>query len=241
MNGVKIEHTFDASDVDFLGKAKLSAVQRVFQSAAAADCKRLGMGTARLGEKNQGWIISRMRYKFERMPRLDDCLTFETWQTPPGNCEFIRVLRIADENGAVVAEGVSRWCIIDIPTAKPVLSADTDYDRSLPFDEDNPFKDGLKRLNDDGEWDFAFEEKIRLSKIDVNRHLNNTRYFDLVFDCFQTGEYEKVEIEGFQMDFRSQVKVGETIEVYRRQDGRTLWFKGEVCGRKVFAARMTVK
>ena len=235
MNSLKQTHLFDASDVDFMSRATLVSLQRVFQSVAAADCKRLGVGTKALSGCGMGWVLSRMKYRFFGMPVLDDCAVFETWTNPPRGCEFVRLLDITDERGNLTVQGVSKWCVLDINTARLVPVGEVPYDRSQPFRTDNAFGSDFKKLVFDGEWTRVFDEVIRLSKIDVNGHLNNTRYFEFVTDCFTLEEAGKFGISEFQMDFRSQVREGQTLSVFSAREGEDEFrFKGEADGTVAF-------
>ena len=241
MNSLKQTHLFDASDVDFMSRATLVSLQRVFQSVAAADCKRLGVGTKALSGCGMGWVLSRMKYRFFGMPVLDDCAVFETWTNPPRGCEFVRLLDITDERGNLTVQGVSKWCVLDINTARLVPVGEVPYDRSQPFRTDNAFGSDFKKLVFDGEWTRVFDEVIRLSKIDVNGHLNNTRYFEFVTDCFTLEEAGKFGISEFQMDFRSQVREGQTLSVFSASEGEDEFrFKGEADGTVAFLAKMKI-
>ncbi len=241
MNSTKLKHVFDAGDVDFLSRATLASIQKIFQSAAAEDCKRLGVGTKVLGDKGTGWVLARTRYKFERMPVLDDEVTFETWCNPPRGCESMRHVDITDKEGNLIAYGISRWCVLDINTSRLVSCSEIPLDKTQVLDDKNRFGSDFRKLAFDGEWTPVFQEKMRLSKIDVNGHVNNTRFLEFVTDCFSKEEYASLNIKDFQIDFRSQVRLGDTLEMFSAREKGDLWFKGETNGVIAFMAKLTAE
>jgi acyl-ACP thioesterase len=76
------------------------------------------------------------------------------------------------------------------------------------------------------------ERKIVYSDLDYNMHMNNTRYADMLCDFMP---YDKIpNIRGISLSYLHEAAFGNTVKVYRSDDGekfdfRTVNEEGKVC------------
>ena len=65
----------------------------------------------------------------------------------------------------------------------------------------------------------AFRKVIRYDEIDMNMHVNNTRYLDWVTDCFDRQHYEQNALSAFSLEFLSEVHWGDEMEMQIDRNG----------------------
>jgi acyl-CoA thioester hydrolase len=65
------------------------------------------------------WVASRLEIDFKRETILGEDLWVETWVGAARGARFDRYVRIVDAAGAVKAQAVTVWALIDAATRRP--------------------------------------------------------------------------------------------------------------------------
>jgi len=89
----------------------------------------------------------------------------------------------------------------------------------LPFNEGKLALETFpERLNGTAETE-VFSKKILYNEIDVNNHVNNTRYLDWAMDCFESEFYRMHHLKSFTLEFLGEMHWGDEVELLSGQDG----------------------
>lgn len=199
------------------GTLKLRALADYLQEAAADHADNLGVGLGHLAGENMFWVLSRMGVEFERLPRLNEEIKLETWPRHGVSPLFAMrefVLRGADDE--VVIRATSAWLLLDAVTLRPRRVSSLPV--ILPQNLERMFLfEKLDEVADTPCMPF-FRERVRESKIDVNRHLNNAEYFSWLEDCAAEAGRRIAFLKRVSINFVSEVKCGEEVEVSMRND-----------------------
>ena len=75
----------------------------------------------------------------------------------------------------------------------------------------------------DGEYEDAGEHFVGYSDTDLNRHMNNTRYIDML--CDFVPNIEERRVAALQIHYRNEAPMHETIRVTRAVSGNTVYFQ----------------
>ena len=67
----------------------------------------------------------------------------------------------------------------------------------------------------------VFTKTILYNEIDVNLHVNNTRYLDWVMDCFDSDFYQSHQLSNFTLEFLGEMHWGDEVELLSGQEGTT--------------------
>ena len=111
--------------------------------------------------------------------------------------------------GEVVARGFGHWALVDTqhpPPAARGRGAHALQRRPAGGAAGRPLPDARRPLSEVGRHVVLYHE------IDVNRHLNNTRYMDLLVDFLP--ERESHWVTGFSLHFLSEAPLGEELTVF---------------------------
>ena len=63
--------------------------------------------------------------------------------------------------------------------------------------------------------DIVYSKKIGYSDIDLNQHTNNTKYIDLLFNCFDQNFHKGHWVKSLTVSFNAETKFGDEIELYK--------------------------
>ncbi len=191
------ESIIKARDVDLFDNARPAAILDLFQDLAGDHAMELGLGYEDAYKLGFYWVI--LAEKFEvvsRVPAYDDIVRVKTWPKPNGRLFCEREYEIVDSNDNLIIKGISTWGLIDINTRK-ILRPDLASFKGEFYPRTNyktPMRHKLGlRL---GEVIKEYDYKVLLSDLDHNKHFNNARYLDVLYNMnvINDREYSSCEI-----------------------------------------------
>ena len=193
--------------VNFKGQLGLFATLNILQDAAWAHANLLGFGYDTISKQSLIWVLTRQKLIMKHWPKWDEKITVETW-IRPHDLYALREFRVylGDE---IIGESTTSYLTLNNDTRKPVKfdrSGFTAYpkDRELAITAEK-----VPPMNSDVEKLLSF--KVRNSDIDINKHVNNTRYAQWLLDSIpQDWHYEYV-LHEYEVNFLAETKLGDEI------------------------------
>lgn len=237
----KHEYAIGYSDIDFLKNLKCSALFGYFQDTASEAAYKLGAGVETLAEEySAAWVLTRIRVEFERVPQLSERITVETWPHPPGRIEFERDFKVRDGKGDVIIRAVSNWVIIDTNTRELKRSSFIEM-QYPPFIQEHALDCRLAKLKPSGRLEPVYKKVVGYSDVDINGHINNSKYIDYIMDCFTVDSYRKYTMRSIEVDYLKEAFPGDTLQLYRdipESGNETIYIEGvnEADGKPSFRA-----
>lgn len=202
-------------DVDFQKKLKISALFNFFQDIASLHAEDLGVGIDRLmNGYGVTWVLTRIRVDINRMPHLGEDIIIETWPQLPKRLEFDRDFKVRDSSDNILALAASTWIILDIGTRE--LKKTEAIPINYPFNPRSRAIDcRLGRFRASGTPEVAYQKVIGYSDIDINEHLNNSKYIDFIMDCFSLEEHGQHGIKTLEISYLNEALPGDRLTLYK--------------------------
>ena len=214
------EYTLRANDFDKYNRIKPSAVLELFQDAAGQHAIELGVGFDEMIKRSYLWVLTRIKFKIISNPKSYQRVLVKTWPLEPNRLSYRREYSIENENGERLIIGSSEWMIID--SEKRCLISDPDlYPFKEGFNTEMMFEERLSKVKS-----FEGEGEPRIvnagfSELDVNNHVNNTKYANYVLDAIVPSHDDILDT--FQIDYRKELMEGDLIEIHhKREEGLAL-------------------
>lgn len=205
-------------DCDLKGRLKVSAALRYLQQAATDQLDGLGLTHSLLKSEGVVFVLAALALVVRRMPLAGEALLISTCPVAAVGAQMLRETAVQnDETGEPLLECQTAWAMIHPDSGR--LLRPSSFRHTLPQLEDwNPSVNPAKIRIPDGEIP-AGERIVRFSDLDLNDHMNNTVYADILTDCFP-GEMREREIDTLLLRYRSQARLGERMELFTgRGDG----------------------
>jgi acyl-ACP thioesterase len=194
---------FDSNDC-----LKPVAILNYFQEVAGRHAEDLGIGYEATLKKGLAWILIANRFQVIKPIKTQTTITVKTWPNQPKSLACIRQYQIYDEDGDLAVIGSSKWVIIDIVTKKiTVINKDLyhgNYENECNFATDFT---QLKTVTEDA----TYEYKVGESDIDHYKHMNNSRYAEVIFNSLGTVRFNKYNY--FEISYRKEALLGDIIYV----------------------------
>ena len=196
-----------------------------------------------LMNKGLSFIVSRSAIEVLRPLREYEEFSVETWATPSKNVSFPRsyVIKVGEE---VVARCLSIWALLDLNEHKLIRGSDFSVDGYGTGEQVELQIPSRFKLAPDLSLKKCGEKKIMYSDVDRNFHMNNTKYFDMLFDCIP--DREKIFMSSCIINYLGEAPLDKTVEIFIsdpvEEDGETVYyFKTEIDGNANIQAKVGVK
>lgn len=239
------EYQVLVNDVDFTKKLKLSAAFNYFQEIAGLHADNLGIDFNTIEEEHGvAWVLIRMRVDMLRYPIWDEEIILETWPQIPKRFQFERDYYIKDIQGNIIAKAISMWVIVDVET-REIKRSETiaiDYPKII---KERAIDCTLGKIRPSGQPKIAYRRVIGCSDIDMNGHLNNSKYIDFIMDCFTMEDLKNHSAKSIQICYMNESLPGDTITLYKYTgitDEGIIFIEGvnEKTNSKIFASQLHI-
>ena len=215
----KQEFLIKCNDVDFKDRLKVSVALSFMQEVASASAHELGFGYAQISPLGLTFMVLNIHLEFTRPILLGENVRVKTWPLPPSHVYFGREFQMEGEDGTLLFNATSRWCLMDLTVGKVAQSKRIEnqdystYNTTKLFDSINWKLPVFQQ--DEGELRFTIT--IANSEYDHNMHVNNTRYAEYCLNCFSVAELSNMKLKSFSISYLKQCKEGDTLRFYRKK------------------------
>ncbi len=219
----------------------------ILQDIAGEHADKLGCGYEQMQKGSSFWVLSRQRVVMEEWPRWNDTVHIRTWARPLlSGITALRDFEIL-VGETKVGECVTGWLMLDARTRRPVkptfdptrMAVRTDF--ALSFEAGKlAAAEGLNALS---------RVEVQYSDMDMNGHVNNTRYAQWILDAIPLEMDNKQIITEYEVNFLAETGFKDTVvlnyaPVPSQIPGqKSFRFQGvrEKDGKAAFTARILVK
>ena len=186
-------------------------------------------------------MLAKLALHVTRLPRVDEELTLVT---QPERCKRAvnkRITHFYDADGAEVATMDSRWVLIDTEKRMILRKHPEQFDDQWAEDVPLELPMRLPRVAPE-DCETLGTQTAAYSRCDMNGHLNNTRYADIVCDAVPWQVWDSAQISDFIISYHREVPRGESFTLRRaRLAEDTFYFEGEREGKSAFEAQLIFK
>ncbi len=214
---------------DFLGRMKLSAILKILAQVAGDDYIDRGMSHHFLMDYGCAFLVSRLALKIHSYPKNEEMVFASTWECGKKGATFLRGYEMTSEDGKVLVEGEGGWICVNMNDRKIIRPKDFPWLCEQTEEKQPPVHIG--KINCDG-GKLVDEYKLRLNDIDVNGHLYNAFYGDIITNALPKEDFERGFSE-IKLNYVSEAVLGDTILVYRTDNDNEIILtgkkNGEIC------------
>ena len=232
------EYYLRTSDFDKNRRILPSSVLDFFQDVAGAHAKALNCGYDALINQSLVWVLTRVRYALVSDAPMFSKIKVKTWPLPPTRFSYTREYEIVDENGNMLFKGSSEWVLMDINERR--LATGKNVYNLTEFCEKHVFEDRAVKIKSFETDSVPVTVYPRFTDIDMNGHVNNTKYLNFVIDAIEPKENEK--ISALQIDYRKEVFSDTPLSIFSLKENGIVYSRGEdKDGNVMFLAKLEIK
>jgi len=203
-------------DIDFNSRLNVFSLFNYFQEIAWEHAGILRFGYDDLSENDQFWVLSRIRVEVERLPLWTEEVTLMTYPRGVDGPFALRDYELFDAKGNKIISGVSSWLIVNSKTHRPVRP--TELDLTHAVSERCALNVNASKIADIKQTPVYVDEFIvKASDIDVNLHVNNTRYVEWAYNTFPLDYHKDYLLKVVEVNFLAEGKEGNSLKIERYQ------------------------
>ena len=186
---------------------RIGALWDIMQDAADLHAIKLGFSQKAMFANNNFFLLARMDLKINRLPKVREKIKVTTYPAGVSKLFCVRKYDIYDKNNVLLAKSTCLWIIASLDTMRPLRPHkeypeielfNKTYDESIPEKISTP--ENLEKI---------YEIKAEYDDIDVNGHVNNSRYINWIENSLRKG-FSEIEV-----NYLKETKLGETLEVFK--------------------------
>lgn len=225
--------TIRSEQVDLTRHLRMSELFRLMEEASIAHTEELGCTKEKTLDRGLLWVISRQEAEIEELPAYDDEILVRSWQGDMMHVIFPRFYEI-ERGGRVLARGRAMWMLMEEESRE--FAMPEDYDIFIPG---RPGSEDIMlpaiNIPSGAGPDAADALVTRFSQVDINGHMNNTRYFDIIDDVlWAEGGGAPPIPKRVLANYLSELRLGDAFELRRYESEGGLIFEGVSDERPMF-------
>ena len=230
----KKNYYIGSNDVDQFLELKLPSFFRMMQDIATEHAEVFDIGKAKTLDKGMYWVITRIEIDIIDMPKYLSTVTLKTYPGDDMRFIFPRYFQLEDEKGNVLIKASSTWMVLNRETHHICLNPFEGFKSPTEHMEgEQPLP--AKCVSAEGE--LVETRKVRYSDIDLNGHLNYTKYIDYIVDIHDSDFYKKNRIKHFLVNYEKELKDDNELSLYSNKSNPE-YIKG-VVGELAFSVNIT--
>ena len=212
-----------SKDVDMYRRLRTSELFRLLQEASIRHTEQLGMGREKTLDKGLLWVLLLQTAEIGRMPEYDERIVLKSWPGKTMHLLFPRYYRLETAAGEHLLSASALWGLVDADTRKMAFPERFGVEiEGVVTGEEIALPSAPRRLACTESRPFT----VPYSFVDLNGHMNNTRYFDLAEDCIPAAA-EGRALRRIQTEYVSEARFGERFTVSWGEENGEYFLIGE--------------
>jgi len=204
----KETYKINAHDVDFNGILSPTGYMRYLQDTAYCQMEQDGPSYDELFDRGLAFIISRIRILFFEPVRTHEIVTASTWSCGGRAASFFRCYGM-ERDGVEIARAKSIWALYDFKNGKLKRYGDVEVNYAMDEEAD---VDIPRRPEFADEPVLLGVKKVMYTDVDQNRHMNNTRYADMLWNFLP--DHEDKRITSLDISYLNEAPLGCELEIF---------------------------
>jgi medium-chain acyl-[acyl-carrier-protein] hydrolase len=197
---------------DIHSNLNFSELLRLTTDTAVEDYHQRGLSFKFLAENHIVILLSRIAFRFHRIPKVNDIITIRTWEEKPEPLQLTRAYEIKLSDGTSLVSGTGSWLIVDYHSHRIIRPKDFTLRPETDRRERHDCMDAGKIVIPENLVELG-QRPICYSDIDANGHMNNSRYGAFAVDCLPES-YQQKDFTDFRMNYSKEAKKGEMVHLF---------------------------
>lgn len=200
-------------EADYQGNYRISNLMSKLSDLATINALQIGIWNNNLSE-NYGFVLTKETIILKRPIKINELIKLSTRASGYKRIQFSRNYWVEDENGEEIASIYSLWTLIDLKKRKVIKpeKAGIIMPEIIPY---NYTISCYNEINDNIELSFIMERTVLYSDVDINQHLNNSRYFEWAFDILPIEFFKENYFKEISVVFKKELAPNTTAKIYR--------------------------
>jgi acyl-ACP thioesterase len=200
--------------VNPMGRLGLYGTLNAIQETSWTHAEAMGFGMADMERQGIYWVLTRQTLQMKIWPSFGKKLSVETWLRPPDGAFVMRDFLLRDAaTQEEIGKCTTTWLALDRATSK-ILPAQN----LRPWEEICDTRStGLiaDKIPVQGQYEKLAKFRVRNSDLDINQHVNNTKYSQWILDAIPYELHKTLKLTEYSVNFLAETHLGDKVEIER--------------------------
>lgn len=206
--------------VNSQGKLGLFGTLNLIQETAWGHAEAMGFGMSAMEKENYYWVVTRQVLNMQHWPKHGEKVSITTWLRPPDGAFMTREFLLRDKDGQMLGSCSTSWIALDRSSRKiiPIL-------KLRPWEDiTSPESTGLnnEKVPAEGVFEKLAKYRVRNSDLDINQHVNNTKYSQWILDAIPIDLHKNLILKTYSVNFLAETHLGDEVRVERNVASSTI-------------------
>jgi medium-chain acyl-[acyl-carrier-protein] hydrolase len=214
------QRRIESFDVDICGRLRPQALFAYLLNSAWNHARGTVYGYDCLSARNLMWVLIKMQMAIHRLPGWGDRVKIETWGKRIERLYALRDFAVSSASGEKMVSATSSWMVLDKINGRPQrfhLKAD-----GFPWHPGREeMKTDLQKVPELQSGEQAARFRVLFSDIDVNRHVNSSKYLQWMIDSHSRERLEQTEPKAVELSFLAGALPDDEVAVFSEERGES--------------------
>jgi len=202
----------NAYDVDLNNRLKLNELFNYLQETASNHADILKLGFNDLIIQDLGWVLSWAKVEISSFPGFGETIKVRTWPKCRYKLFSMRDFIVTNGSDDTLFKVSTAWLMINVKTKR--ITDIRNLIQQICYQPDQiALNDLPEKIAIGPERNILFTKKIRYTDLDINQHVNNTKYIELVLDSFSPEYHKTHELQSLTISFNAESFYDDELEI----------------------------
>lgn len=203
----------------------------LLQEVAWAHSNKVNVGWDFLQSQNMFWALTKFYLKIHRFPKWEETISIRTWAKAVQLIIHPRDFEVLDEQGNVLIAATSEWVILDKTDFRPQRNV---FDNESKMIEQREAVEGrIPKIPKVHLAENVTFQPVVYSDIDMNQHVNNTRYLMWAINHYPVDFLSTHEVSECCIHFIAQAKIGMLYGIQPQEIDHNQWVSSIVSSQEL--------
>lgn len=224
--------------MDCTGRLSLPMLVNALIDCAGIAAKANGFSIESLNAHGQTWVLSRLSIAMQHFPQAYECYRVQTWIESCGLLATTRNFRIMAADDTEIGTACSLWSVINVQTRQPVNLSTFAPIHALSTGESVAIAKPI-RIAEFAPAETERTHTVVYSDIDINHHVNSTRYIEWMLDNCKMTQFLNHRIITCQLNYHHEAVLGDKVQIRSLQRDMQTFFYVVGAAQKLCSMRLT--
>jgi len=207
----------NAYDVDLNNRLKLNELFNYLQETASNHADILKLGFTDLIVQDLGWVLSWAKVEISSFPGFGETIKVRTWPKCRYKLFSMRDFIVTNGSDDTLFKVSTAWLMINVKTKR--ITDIRNLIQQIYYQPDQiALNDLPEKITIGHERNILFTKKIRYTDLDINQHVNNTKYIELVLDSFSPEYHKTHKLQSLTISFNAESFYDDELEIRSSSD-----------------------
>lgn len=194
----------------------------LFSQIATVNAMKIGVWNQAMMSQ-YGWVVAKQYLHLDEPIRYQDEIELSTTISKGSFVSFPRYYYIK-KNQKVIGTCSSVWTLLDIQKRRMVSPQKIGI--IFPEVSKEPLLDLPPMIQKNLEMTYIKDREVLYSDVDINQHMNNTRYIQWALDLIDFDKHHQCYICDINIQYRKEIRPREMVKLFMGEDDHRYLIEG---------------